>query len=1168
MIELFYANRLDALAAALSQQLNHGLSPLDALFAAPVVIIPNREVEVWLRLELARLGGIAASLQTELIYAFLSQLITKAELDLEVLTGDHLMVALLELLVDHPQDGGALGAYLERAQAHPQRIVHLAKRLGAIFYAYVHHRSQLIDQWAQERHLLPSHPAAKTEEWQRALWLQLIEGRDFVRINRLFQDPPAALVQALPPVLYLFAPDTPSRAEIELFAQLSRFTRVVVLALNPCLEYWEDLPNRSKQRQALDLPGANGAALEPLPAPSAPLSPLALSEGGDAPLLALWGKPGRELTRALNQLTDCDFHPCFLQQPAQSLLQQLQYDILNRSSAAEISARRAGRQDQVDDSLSIFACPSVQRECELVANAIWQRMVDQPELKFDDFQVLVPHEARQSYLIRLRTAFQLAHDLPAHFIDDIGGPNARVIEAIELLLNLPLSRFTRQDLLPLITHPNFNSPDAAAPGHWERWCDELGIVHGIDHSDHAATYIKDDLFNWSQGLTRLNLGLFISPPPSLIATPPAPYLLHELAIDDMGAVAALSLTVRSLAADARYARRAQLAPARWALFFQSLVNTYIAAETEADRRAIDLCLKAFQEISEISDPKATPIPMAAAHELFVPRLQSLEQLRGRYRPEGVKVSALLSGRPLPAKISYIVGLSEGIFPAADPRAPLDLRQAIPHASDLSPRERDRYTFLGQLLASSDKLTLSYVDRDDQSGEALAPSSIIDDLLDVLDHYYFEGNPRNELVQRFPLRRHQPGPHGEALPHLPCVAEEEQAALLRSVLATDPNTPPPPERIAQLPKGQRSKLNEILGHHSLPALPSAQLPSELSLTKLVAFLRSPLQASAQAALDMRWSRKSSTLGVKEEPYSTQAQTRRALLADVFFEAFNHPQRLQGKLLDQLYQERVDFLTHAGHFPYGAFGAAQRRSDLGVLETWRSLFKRSDFISAPALIRYLFGARRLPFAPHTLGRDQKELDSAIELPALQLELEGAPLALTGLSIPMSAANERMPECFTSLTLSAELRKADFLAPYVQHLALCAAGQSRPRVAWIFGTTNDNQGAARIQLAATPQLTAIDILEELAHELLCQSHDYLLPIEDILQFHEGQKRARAKSANLTQIIQSNAGNYFQPSSDHFGPVRRLERFGPPADAEAKMRRRLSPFLDALRTFQHLGG
>ena len=91
----------------------------------------------------------------------------------------------------------------------------------------------------------------------------------------------------------------------------------------------------------------------------------------------------------------------------------------------------------------------------------------------------------------------------------------RVIEALLLLLALPLGEFTRPEVLKILTHPAVRArfPEANVD-RWRDWCLGLEIVRGADRIDHDGTYIDRELFHWEQGLKRLVLGAFMTGPQS------------------------------------------------------------------------------------------------------------------------------------------------------------------------------------------------------------------------------------------------------------------------------------------------------------------------------------------------------------------------------------------------------------------------------------------------------------------------------------------------------------------------------------------------------------------------------------------------------------------------------------------------------------------------------
>ena len=71
--------------------------------------------------------------------------------------------------------------------------------------------------------------------------------------------------------------------------------------------------------------------------------------------------------------------------------------------------------------------------------------------------------------------------------------------------------------------------------------------------------------------------------------------------------------------------------------------------------------------------------------------------------------------------------------------PLDLTLAHRQIGDVSPRERDKYLFLETVACATIAYIFSYVDRDAQTGDALEPSSVVNELIRYL-HGGREGSP--------------------------------------------------------------------------------------------------------------------------------------------------------------------------------------------------------------------------------------------------------------------------------------------------------------------------------------------------------------------------------------------------------------------------------------------
>ena len=169
------------------------------------------------------------------------------------------------------------------------------------------------------------------------------------------------------------------------------------------------------------------------------------------------------------------------------------------------------------------------------------------------------------------------------------------------------------------------------------------------------------------------------------------YLPHDLPADALASVSLLLLLVRSLAADARFARSAQLTMTQWSNFFAGLVDGYLGAEPGVEERARSAFFRKIQKLRDL-DVSGRKFGYRIACESLRQELKAGSETRGHYLADGVVVSPLKEMRSLPFRVVFLCGLGEGRFPAADGPDPLDLTLAHRRSGDVSPRERDKYLF--------------------------------------------------------------------------------------------------------------------------------------------------------------------------------------------------------------------------------------------------------------------------------------------------------------------------------------------------------------------------------------------------------------------------------------------------------------------------------------------
>jgi exodeoxyribonuclease V gamma subunit len=543
--------------------------------------------------------------------------------------------------------------------------------------------------------------------------------------------------------------------------------------------------------------------------------PFRLSNPGEMLPLRLWARPGRESLRLLNALSGCELVDRMRDPGGASLLHRLQRDILLRKPEREAVPEDFDR--EADGSIVVLPCDSPRRELEAIAAEIWSLLREsgsragEAPLRFSDIGVLIVPSRAERYESLVAPVFREAHGIPLSVADLPLDRISPIAAAVSLLLEIPLSSVSRSSLLRFATHP---AVTASFPGardeDWLRW----GNGPELDDS-----------------LSRLALAAFSR----RNGNDPDP---KAEALDSAAAFGAL---LRSLAADAKDAVRAQMTLPSWMDFTGALVTTYLEPRTEADERVLRSCLETFAALAEMT-LAGKKVRYSVAHELIRSALESLSGSRGESLVDGVSVSRFHPMRPIPYRVLFLAGLSEGDFasrPSRETEDALDLTRAHRRAGDVGGKEEDRQLFLEALLSAREKLYLSYVSKDERTGARRAPASVVSELLETLAHGYLRAA---RAVIRLPLSR---GEDVAITRVFPDALREKNALALGEHLKRHlgSNVLPPFQRLKRsLPE----RVARTLALTPIPARARAHSKAtlSLSLSSLREFLECPLQASAR------------------------------------------------------------------------------------------------------------------------------------------------------------------------------------------------------------------------------------------------------------------------------------------------------------------------------------
>jgi exodeoxyribonuclease V gamma subunit len=1177
MLQLHYANCFENLLGPLAQavELDQRRDPLATL----PIIVPNRAVEQFAKYGIAERLGVAANLAFPFLRRYLARIAEQADSSIRVLEVPHLQVALFQCLRSDAHLDGLRAVREYFAAANPAtdalgelRLFELAGRVAHLFQEYSISRSGMLHAWNSG-----SSPARSDEElWERTLWTLVFdreraalgaplafdtEHRWMLLPQALAAIPDSRLRDVLPPVLHVFGLASPGRVFLEIFARVGRLADLLVYALNPCMEFWEDVDDSSAARASTWRRRAEkvGTALEDGE------DPFDLATPSDTRALQLWGRPGREYIRMLNELTQCDFQPHFTHVGGASLLARLQEDILVRAASAP--GDRKNRVEPRPQSIRFIGAPGLRREVEIIANEIL-RVVSDAEgsgyspLRFHEVAVLVPDAVADAYLPQIESVFASQFAIPV----EIAGRQfyrCRAAEALALLIKFPLGRATRAEILRLLTHPVIAGTEGELDiDRLSAWCEELGVFFGVDASDLADTYVPANLFQWDQALTRITLGAFmeggLGEGHNLYQSESGALLPLTLLQEEVPAAARFLKTARTLLADTREIRSHRLSLSDWAFLLAELIGTYVQARDPEDQSFRDQC---FEILEAMGSLRTDPVSYEVAHSFVSASLSERAARQGGFSGRGVAAGSLGTLRALPFRAIFVMGMNEVAFPERDRREPTDLRLARRHPGDISPPERDRYLFLESILAARERIAFSWVERDPQTGDRLEPSTTVRELQSILRGYLDTPQQLTELTTFHPVSSYDP----DYFPDLAAVARPDSSARrdlvsfdsaarcgarmrrLREHLAVGSQDHILPARAALLERldpGVRARLAESLGSFELPIKSVSNADElDLPLAAVRRFLECPLQGAARYALGMVEDDGPPEDAV-DEPIALSRLDHALILREAFWTARGKPE-----LFVDAYREAIATAQMKGAAPAGPFADAAIEADCKRFARWcRELdAKRRDL-----------GEWRV----FRMGRGTESSRADRVLPPLRLDVcaidrEGRVLVRkVNLHGSLGAFSPALDSSLRLVTRS-KPKPQDFLELFIAAIALRAAGEpvAKRFEALVLGdpARNSTKAALWSRGLGTPVPDAArEYLAQLVGEMTTRAHDYFLPIEAVAEARRAIRRGKDALDRIDNIREG-----FGSCASDYGPVRNARDYEPPDEHEvaAIIGRRFQP-------------
>ncbi len=746
-INLYFSHSVEQLAQVLADQVMLQQAS-GSIFVAPKVLVPNANMQRYLQLTMAKINGVCAHVDFPFLETGLFQAVNEL-LDKQFTHLSGTMVAwsvwrLLhdEKLLENPVYA-SIKTYLggiESAQLLATKRWQLSQKLAKLMLDYEAQRPEMVHQWLQGKQVFHSSSDTRlkqSEQLQKDLYLRIYNAEFSQRSITLFQ---AALklerqqYNSTQQSIHIFTPSRLSQLHRKLLLQLGQFMSIHIYSLNVCSEYWEDLQTEQEVRwQQRLLKSYKSHPVSTVDNDGLPTADTVTGEvfvelssfADENELLKAWGKPGREALKLFSEIeVDAIHHSIAYQDDwlipdfsaAHSLLHVLQSNVLNRSAAAA--------QIQAKDALSSlqFACaPSIIREVEAVYNSILWNLEQSPELALNEIAVLVTDMNQYRFVLeQVFEELNHQHQLQLSYaiVDSSAAKESLYAAAVLDLFTVLDEDFIRSSVFKWLDNPCVQAANHFDANDWQDWLsvvDQLGIYCGFSAlypaSQDDYNVAVDQLFTWQQGLSRLHQSLATGS--------------DNGAEFDVSAIGAERIGQLSVLLETLYQYKLRLnqvqTAAQWEQQLNQLFDLLIAVP--ADNQQEHNIQMALQQ-SLLNLAAAEPdlrLSFADIKQFISHELQQLPASKGSYLSGGVVCAALQPMRPIPFKLTYVLGLDEKTFPGQVRHETLDLTQRSRRIGDINTVENNNYLLLETLMCSREKLYLSYVGMDLLRDEIIQPS---------------------------------------------------------------------------------------------------------------------------------------------------------------------------------------------------------------------------------------------------------------------------------------------------------------------------------------------------------------------------------------------------------------------------------------------------------------
>ncbi|EOU8677352.1 exodeoxyribonuclease V subunit gamma [Escherichia coli] len=913
MLRVYHSNRLDVLEALMEFIVER--ERLDDPFEPEMILVQSTGMAQWLQMTLSQKFGIAANIDFPLPASFIWDMFVRVlpEIPKESAFNKQSMswklMTLLPQLLER-EDFTLLRHYLTD-DSDKRKLFQLSSKAADLFDQYLVYRPDWLAQW-ETGHLVEG--LGEAQAWQAPLWKALVEythelGQPRWHRANLYQRFIETLESAttcppgLPSRVFICGISALPPVYLQALQALGKHIEIHLLFTNPCRYYWGDIKDPAYLTKLLTRQRRHSFEDRELPLfrDSENAGQLFNSDGEQDvgnPLLASWGKLGRDYIYLLSDLESSQELDAFVDVTPDNLLHNIQSDILEleNRAVAGVNIEEFSRSDNkrpldpLDSSITFHVCHSPQREVEVLHDRLLAMLEEDPTLTPRDIIVMVADI--DSYSPFIQAVFGSApadRYLPYAISDRRARQSHPVLEAFISLLSLPDSRFVSEDVLALLDVPVLAARfDITEEGlrYLRQWVNESGIRWGIDDDNVRELELPaTGQHTWRFGLTRMLLGYAMESAQgewqSVLPYDESSGLIAELVGHLASLLMQLNIWRRGLAQERPLEE--------WLPVCRDMLNAFFLpdAETEAAMTLIEQQWQAI--IAEgLGAQYGDAVPLSLLRDELAQRLDQ-ERISQRFLAGPVNICTLMPMRSIPFKVVCLLGMNDGVYPRQLAPLGFDLMSQKPKRGDRSRRDDDRYLFLEALISAQQKLYISYIGRSIQDNSERFPSVLVQELIDYIGQsHYLPGDEALNCDES----------EARVKAHLTC---------LHTRMPFDPQNYQPGERQSYAREWLPAASQAGKAHSEFVQPLPFTLPETVPLETLQRFWAHPVRAFFQMRLQVNFRTEDSEIP-DTEPFILEGLSR-----------YQINQQLLNALVEQDDAERLfRRFRAAGDLPYGAFG----------------------------------------------------------------------------------------------------------------------------------------------------------------------------------------------------------------------------------------------------------